>query len=949
MDMDRRLIDAIGAGATLVVPDAVSARQLRYRYAQSRLHRGTGAPVWRSPQILSWHAWLSALQERLLWEGSLGFPGEFIDGWREMLIWEQVIGDAQGGADAGSDLEGLASLARDAWQQLHDFEGMDALAAWPAFGADHARFVHWMHAYQRLLDERRWVDQVRVRQALLEAVTQGSFAGERVVLVGFTALTPSQRRLIRACISRGLQLRVCRPRSMDGRQPDPRRIAYPDANAQAHAIGSWVRARLLADPTTAIAVVAPRMPVPEGRAGRELARALDDALLPAALLPDKPELPRPYLFAEETALAGQPATGAVLNALALCATHVDADRFSVLLHEPMLNDGHGEVAARALFDVWLREHGWSRIEVQALPSLLNQYGRRGRRPVQFESALNRARDAIGCADRAPTSEWAQRFRQLLDAFEWPGSRALSSVEAQIVDDIGAAIERFAGVSHLMPALTAGEALARFEGLLRRTPARLVRADAPVIVTALANAGALDVEHLWVFDADATQWPPPARPNPLLGAAFSQRLGIAFATADGQTRIARTLTGRPMRQVPSPVFSHAGRHGEQIREASPLVLALGLEARSGEPARGGPRLPVARASMGSVVDEFGPPLGADTGHGNAGGTPATAPPVVPLGDGPSQPTINRHEPLARGGATVLQTQAACPFRAFSEARLAATPLADPARRGALRRGVLLHDALSQLWSDIGCAQSLGELLRQGRVRARVEEAVASALRGFEGRGHAPVGGPAAQRLEQECLVDALMSWLQLESRRPLFRVIATEQVTSLTLGGLRLDLRVDRIDEIGEHGATLIIDYKSGHGGPGSGEWFGERPEAPQLPLYALSVQPPVAGVAYATLAVGGQRFRGLGNGDAALPDGVEEPPGDAGAPVPDRWLGQLAHWQRSLSALAGEFVAGRATVAPLHGPATCRRCHLAALCRIGDSGTATPSTPHDIDVAGEQR
>jgi hypothetical protein len=48
-------------------------------------------------------------------------------------------------------------------------------------------------------------------------------------------------------------------------------------------------------------------------------------------------------------------------------------------------------------------------------------------------------------------------------------------------------------------------------------------------------------------------------------------------------------------------------------------------------------------------------------------------------------------------------------------------------------------------------------------------------------------------------------------------------------------------------------------------------------------------------------------------------------------------------------VAGRATVTPLHGPATCRRCHLAALCRIGDSGTATPSTPHDIDVAGEQR
>jgi hypothetical protein len=65
-----------------------------------------------------------------------------------------------------------------------------------------------------------------------------------------------------------------------------------------------------------------------------------------------------------------------------------------------------------------------------------------------------------------------------------------------------------------------------------------------------------------------------------------------------------------------------------------------------------------------------------------------------------PPISTEE-STRGGARLLELQAACPFRAQAEVRLGARALEEPAMGvDAAERGDLVHAALARLWSELG---------------------------------------------------------------------------------------------------------------------------------------------------------------------------------------------------------------------------------------------------------
>ena len=79
---------------------------------------------------------------------------------------------------------------------------------------------------------------------------------------------------------------------------------------------------------------------------------------------------------------------------------------------------------------------------------------------------------------------------------------------------------------------------------------------------------------------------------------------------------------------------------------------------------------------------------------------------------------------------------------------------------------------------------------------------------------------------------MSEWLALEKKRPPFQVIEQETERSLELSGLRLRLKIDRIDQL-EDGGQLLIDYKTGM--TSIQDWLTERLRQPQLPLYALNM------------------------------------------------------------------------------------------------------------------
>jgi ATP-dependent helicase/nuclease subunit B len=160
--------------------------------------------------------------------------------------------------------------------------------------------------------------------------------------------------------------------------------------------------------------------------------------------------------------------------------------------------------------------------------------------------------------------------------------------------------------------------------------------------------------------------------------------------------------------------------------------------------------------------------------------------------------------------------------------------------------------------------------------------------------------------------------KVERLRPPFAVVSTEEKRVIAFAGVQFDARIDRVDKLST-GGHAILDYKTGGGNVTSRRWQGERPDEPQLPLYAVSAPEEISAVVFAKFRPGDMRFVGLARDDKALPK-VRKP--EKG------WQPMLAEWKKEAERLGQSFAGGDALVSPKRDLLTCRYCGLETLCRV---------------------
>jgi hypothetical protein len=173
------------------------------------------------------------------------------------------------------------------------------------------------------------------------------------------------------------------------------------------------------------------------------------------------------------------------------------------------------------------------------------------------------------------------------------------------------------------------------------------------------------------------------------------------------------------------------------------------------------------------------------------------------------------------------------------------------------------------------------------------------------------------------------------------VVACEEQAVVSIAGLVLSLRLDRVDSLAQ-GGELLIDYKSGTGPSAIAMWMGERPDEPQLPLYHLARPTLPEALAFAQVRRGECGFSGLSR-DLGVAEGIARLSSSRFANVFRDWPALLSHWRVTLAALATQFRSGAAPVDPKKGALTCRNCDLSALCRVSevmDRGSLTLAEEH---------
>jgi probable DNA repair protein len=269
----------------------------------------------------------------------------------------------------------------------------------------------------------------------------------------------------------------------------------------------------------------------------------------------------------------------------------------------------------------------------------------------------------------------------------------------------------------------------------------------------------------------------------------------------------------------------------------------------------------------------------------------------------------------GGTTLLTNQAKCPFRAFAAHRLhAKQTLSSSDGLNAMERGQLIHRVLELVWTVLKNQHNL--LYEDEATLAHlVQQSILDALISFI--DHHPLSfPPLLQSIEIKRLTRLVEECFEWEKTRPDFNIEALEHATTIELEGLTFHIKVDRIDTTSS-GKKWIIDYKSRL--PATKPWREERPEAPQLLLYAL-LDKHINGLAFVELNKGHVSSSGFCE-DKTHVKGMTTLNDD------EEWAHHQAKWHTQLSSLVREFKAGHCSPVPTK-KSTCNTCEFQNLCRV---------------------
>ena len=939
------------------------AAELRRRFDRER--EAGGNLVWESPDILFIGSWMRRCWDDLCDALALGYaqwpdgsaPPVLLSSQQALVVWEEVVAASSHSRNV-LYVSGAAEQAHKAWEMLKEWKLPITLSiSAPEAGAtpEVRAFADWATAYEERCSSAGWMDGAGLADALERA-----FAAEllpppgRVILAGFEDLRPNTRSLLDTLCNLGMRSEEL---PYPERAGQARLAAYPGGEEEIRAAALWARYWMeqsldekAGGGPLRVGIVVPDLTAQRSR----VERIFTDVFLPGAVLPTAVHttavhpgskgMPRPFNISLGLPLPAYPVIEMALTLLGLAPGRVPLETLAEILASPFISGAETEMLARTRLDLRIRRWRSMEVSLAAVQALATaqfqttvqglatkqalaageqeQDKANGERPPwhapQLATVLERWRLAFDALPpRQSPSRWAAAFAGLLQALGWPGERARNSDEYQTVQKWQELLEAYSRLDLVVEGHTRAEAL----GCVTRMAAEEVfqpkSPDAPVQIMGVLEAGGMAFDHLWVLGLDDEHWPPVPRPNTFLPLALQRRHGMPRASVERELELARKETHRLLQSAPDVVISFPRSEEGRALRPSPLIEDLPWVEEGSLPAAVVPEL------AEKIASPILPP-GADRVEVLEQVADFMAPPL-PVGAHP------------RGGTDLFRDQAACPFRACAFHRLhASAPETPGAGLDSGEQGTLAHAALEKAWSRIEDQKTLAGLSGE-ELESILRESAQAALAEMRERRPDKIG-PRMAALETTRLVPLMSAFMDQEKLRTPFRVEKREETLTLDVGGVSVTGRVDRIDRLPD-GGEVVIDYKTGQAG--IRQWEGERPDEPQLPIYATGDSIHPVGVAFARVSRKFTGYAGVAEDPALFPGAtrITEIP-VPGEPPLASFQELVAHWRRILENLGEDFRGGVARVDPKDPRRSCTYCGLMGLCRIGE---LDPSRDFDLE------
>nr|VFJ77928.1 MAG: probable DNA repair protein [Candidatus Kentron sp. FW] len=886
--------DVLAHGSTVLTVDRESARNLQLTYDTRAV--ADGLRCWETPDILPLSAWVERSWREY---GTRTALPVLLSTFREQALWERIIRKPM--ASDQRELLQVTQAARDvgaAWELIEAWRVPDREIS-DNGNPETKIFSHWARTFSRLCRTHDWIDSTRALDVLIEAVRAGKFRLQGpMMFMGFEEFTPQQQELLKALADGGMEVRHWLPASSTSRPSTAARVSLPDEEKELASAARWARALLESGVRGPIGIVVPEL----SRLRRVALRVFDEILCPEIKQPGATIPERPFQCWSGPTLAEVAPIRDAMLALTLANGDHPVAAFSRLLLSPYFVAAEAELATRAGIDVRLRAIGEPQLTLPMVCHHPKVFPTTPDGVSRLQIGLPRMlEDLSRLPARRTLADWVGTFADWLASLGWPGERVPDNEEYPAIAAFYELLAELAGLDAVLGKQSLSDTLSRLRAMAAMRVLQPKSNPTPIRILGMSDTVGVGFSHLWITGLHAESWPPVSHPNPFLPLSLQERAGMPHGSPDMEYSRARRVTCGLLASAGEVIVSYPRTDGDLARYPSPLITMLPETDLSRIPQSRSPdairQLPECTTPQDKerLWDEKGPAVGKD-------------------------------EPIT-GGSRIWKDQVACPFRAFATHRLGAVGLENPTIGiDYAMRGIMVHRALESIW---GTLRDSGQLISMPDIllRARVTDAVGEAIEEATRRRPKTFQGKRLRKLEENRIETLIMAWLAREKERPPFTVVAPEQRQTVPFGILSVVIRPDRIDRTRE-GQYLLLDYKTADIDTNS--WFGERPDDPRLPLYAITGKSD--GIAFAFVRRDKIELAGI-RAPIGAPSGIETI-GKIKLPKDIRdWNTLYGEWHRILLSLAQSFTRGDARVDPKSPDRTCRNCDLHSLCRIHERET----------------
>lgn len=870
MNQYTSVLENLPADSAIITPNRRLAVALHAQYQQIKLSQGQ--TYWETPVILPVTTWIDTCWTEYAADIFTPLP-YVLNAAQEQQLWEKVLTESSY-HECFLQVSETARLVKSARGLLQQWQ---VSTDHPLFNTanDYLALREWIQQFESVCATHHWIDLACLPDLVRAQITTGTIQAPRhIYFAGFAELSPQLSALFAAAEQRGSTLTTI---TAGEKSPQLHRTSALNDDEEIRLCASWAKQQHEMNPSQIIGCVFPTLDRQRERVTQLFTEifAGNDQFNISAGLP----------------LSHFPVIHAALACLSLYKNSISNESLFFLLSTPFIAGGESERIKRSQFDSRLRAKNYNSIDlaVQIIRNEDNKVLNLARSCPKLAASI-RAFKALLEEHKVTASytHWAYIFNQALTTLGWPGERILNSEEYQVVDEWLKLLQELMTLDMTSEPVSYHQALQVLIAMAAAKPFQTKTPAANVQILGVLEAAGLCFDQLWVSGLDDTNWPSQPKPNPFIPKQLQRELNMPHASSERELGYCQTMTHQFQCSAQNVIFSFARMQDDNHTQPSPLIrdlpelhhLAI-LPAQSAEIFQ--------HKSLQKITDNIAPEK-------------------------------MQHEQPS-GGVRIIENQALCPFKAFAESRLGARDLESPLPGlRSKERGTIVHHVLESCWKEL---QSQEKLLSvsDAELNVLLEAAIDAALLEHALPQHQQSSYLA---LEKQRLKKIIFEWLQIEKQRSPFTVVSSETSCEIQLGKLNMNVRIDRIDQLAD-GKKLIIDYKTGSK-LSRGGWFGDRLEAPQLPLYAQIDGANTAGIAYAHVAAGKLSFLGISQYNLDI-KGITSSI-DLNSSENKSWPEMTNEWHVNLHRLADDFYSGKADVDPKDPKKTCQRCNLKPMCRI---------------------